>query len=96
MGESDLNERHLWHGTDEKSVKSIVIGGFDHRVGLKNGRIWGNGCYFSTHADYALCYSSSSFGGRMQQFLSTQYAMQGGKNKMPSHLKHRELHDEVI
>ena len=75
VGEADLNERHLWHGTNEEAVKSISIEGFDHRVGVRNGRIWGDGIYLTIHPEFALRYSSRYLGGQMASFLRSQYNM---------------------
>ena len=62
VGEKNLNECHLWHGTTFSAAKSISVQGFDHRVGVKNARVWGNGVYFTSDADFALSYSSGARG----------------------------------
>lgn len=74
VGENDLNERHLWHGTSRVAADSISLEGFDHRVGRTNGRVWGDGIYLSSHADYALAYANPDYGDLMQSFNRTQYS----------------------
>ena len=74
----------MWHGTTQSAARSITIQGFDHRLGVKNGRVWGDGVYFSEHADFALAYSDKILGAYMQGVLAKQYEMQN--LPMPRHL----------
>ncbi|CAM9667423.1 unnamed protein product, partial [Heterosigma akashiwo] len=58
VGENDLNERNLFHGTKSlESVVGIAREGFDWRLNGTHGTCYGKGSYFS--AD--LAYSSENF-----------------------------------
>jgi len=56
VGEHDLNERNLWHGTGLDIAKTISIQGFDMRVGVTNGRVWGDGVYFAPRPSLAVTF----------------------------------------
>ena len=56
VGEQDLNELYLWHGTGSDIAKTISIQGFDMRVGVTNGRIWGDGIYFAPRPGLAVAF----------------------------------------
>ena len=56
VGEDNVNERHLWHGTSAATARSIAAEGFDHRVGVKHGRILGDGIYLTESTLLALRY----------------------------------------
>lgn len=44
---------HLYHGTDRKSVHSIIQHGLNRSYGGKNGVAYGRGVYFSRTSEYA-------------------------------------------
>jgi hypothetical protein len=48
--ETKENERFLYHGSDESTIKLILKNGFDHRVGDMNTAKYGAGTYFATQA----------------------------------------------
>lgn len=56
VGKQDLNEYYLWHGTGSDIAKTISIQGFDMRVGITNGRTWGDGIYFAPRPALAVAY----------------------------------------
>ena len=51
-----MNEKMLWHGTAGSTADIIATEGFDHRVGVKNGRAFGDGIYFTEDTLLALRY----------------------------------------
>ena len=62
--------------------------GFDWRIGVKNGPLWGEGIYLSPHLDFAMEYSNFKQGKIIQAFLKSQYDLQN--ILPPQHLMHRE------
>ena len=57
-----MNEEMLWHGTSGSAAEIIATEGFDHRVGVKNGRAYGDGIYFTRDAILALRYRYNLIG----------------------------------
>ena len=61
MGEENLNEKTLWHGTNTvDAMKSIQIEGFRHEFN-ENGN-FGRGTYFASNAQGAIGYSCKENG----------------------------------
>ncbi|KAF5897154.1 poly [ADP-ribose] polymerase 11-like, partial [Clarias magur] len=58
-GQSDIEERMLFHGTGKNYVDSICLYNFDCRIPetVKYGHLYGKGTYFSINASYADMYS---------------------------------------
>ena len=56
VGQWELNERHLWHGTSLNIAQTISLQGFDFRVDVKNGRAYGDGTYFAPDPSLAISY----------------------------------------
>ncbi|XP_078529381.1 protein mono-ADP-ribosyltransferase PARP12-like [Lissotriton helveticus] len=52
-----VDERHLFHGTDEKLVESICHENFDWRICGAHGTAYGKGSYFARDASYSHKYS---------------------------------------
>ncbi|XP_069484829.1 protein mono-ADP-ribosyltransferase PARP12-like [Ambystoma mexicanum] len=52
-----VDERHLFHGTDEKLVDSISSDNFDWRICGVHGTAYGKGSYFARDAAYSHSYS---------------------------------------
>ena len=60
VGQVELNERHLWHGTGSNIAQTISLQGFDFRVDVKNGRVWGDGIYFAPKPGLAIAYGAQN------------------------------------
>ncbi|XP_053365124.1 protein mono-ADP-ribosyltransferase PARP11-like [Clarias gariepinus] len=58
-GQSEIEERMLFHGTGKNYVDSICLYNFDCRISesVRYGHLYGKGTYFSIHASYADMYS---------------------------------------
>ncbi|XP_030070933.1 protein mono-ADP-ribosyltransferase PARP12 isoform X1 [Microcaecilia unicolor] len=54
----DVDERHLFHGTNEKLVDAICLQNFDWRICGAHGTAYGKGSYFAKDASYSHNYSS--------------------------------------
>eukprot|EP01083_Nonionella_stella_P190776 706465_1 len=67
IGESNLNEAFLWHGTDRKAMKSICATGFLRDYG--SIMIYGKGVYFATSAQTSLEYSPCDASGYRYMLL---------------------------
>eukprot|EP01083_Nonionella_stella_P132913 404107_1 len=67
IGESNLNEVFLWHGTDRKAMKSICATGFLRDYG--SIMIYGKGVYFATSAQTSLEYSPCDASGYRYMLL---------------------------
>ncbi|KAK3583284.1 hypothetical protein CHS0354_011173 [Potamilus streckersoni] len=59
LGQSLLNEKHLYHGTDDDAVEKICKEGFDWRLCGVHGTAFGKGTYFALDAAISCSYSSS-------------------------------------
>ncbi|KAL3841664.1 hypothetical protein ACJMK2_019778 [Sinanodonta woodiana] len=62
LGLNLLNEKHLYHGTDDDAVEKICKEGFDWRLCGVHGTAYGNGTYFALDAAVSCSYSSSRHG----------------------------------
>ncbi|KAL4421127.1 hypothetical protein ABPG77_001522 [Micractinium sp. CCAP 211/92] len=56
VGRGQENERRLFHGADQKTLKIICTDGFDHRVANLHGSL-GGGTYFAEQSSYSEGYS---------------------------------------
>ena len=57
---SEVDEQHLFHGTDSASVESICRQNFDPRMHGKNAVAYGKGIYFASSAEYSNKYTGES------------------------------------
>lgn len=67
------NERQLFHGTDENTIKSVNSNGFNRSYsGLNVGAILGNGTYFAMEANYSAAdqYSKPDTNGLKYMYLA--------------------------
>ncbi|XP_043944117.1 protein mono-ADP-ribosyltransferase PARP12-like [Protopterus annectens] len=60
----DVDERLLFHGTDDSKVEGICCQNFDWRVCGTNGTAYGKGSYFARDASYSNDYSTSTSSSR--------------------------------
>lgn len=60
LGETQLNERRLFHGTSYDVVPAICEEGFDWRLCGKNATAYGKGAYFARDATYSHDYSTKT------------------------------------
>ncbi|XP_017349400.3 protein mono-ADP-ribosyltransferase PARP11 isoform X2 [Ictalurus punctatus] len=58
-GQSDIEQRWLFHGTGKNNVENICLYNFDCRISesKRQGHVLGKGTYFALHASYADKYS---------------------------------------
>uniref|UniRef100_A0A7M6DQQ1 Poly [ADP-ribose] polymerase n=1 Tax=Clytia hemisphaerica TaxID=252671 RepID=A0A7M6DQQ1_9CNID len=70
LGENNVNELELYHGTDAAAVDGICKQNFDSSMKLKNGRIFGQGSYFATQASYSLNYSEPDYNNIRYMFVA--------------------------
>ena len=82
------NVRFCLHLSYVNLCISFIVVGFDWRIGVKHGRIWGEGIYLSPHPDFAMAYSNTKQGKMVQAFLKSQHDLQN--IQPPHHLMHRE------
>merc|ERR1711963_951398 len=54
IGQNNLNERYLFHGTRNENINKIAAEGFDMRVPTANGARFGKGIYFALNASYSI------------------------------------------
>ncbi|VDI18790.1 Hypothetical predicted protein [Mytilus galloprovincialis] len=57
IGKDNINEQHLFHGTDTSAVGGICRDGLDWRMCGLNGTAFGQGTYFATDSSYSEKYS---------------------------------------
>ena len=57
VGEPNINERLLYHGSDANVVDAICAQNFDWRLSGKHGTMYGQGSYFARDASYSNKYS---------------------------------------
>ncbi|XP_041820112.1 protein mono-ADP-ribosyltransferase PARP11 [Chelmon rostratus] len=60
QGVKEIQEKRLFHGTENKNVDSICKYNFDLRRSGEHGHVYGKGIYFAKHAAYADRYSTKS------------------------------------
>ncbi|KAM9468261.1 protein mono-ADP-ribosyltransferase PARP11-like isoform 2-T3 [Clarias gariepinus] len=58
-GQSDIEEKRLFHGTNKNNVYGICLYNFDCRISdsVRHAHLYGKGTYFALHASYADNYS---------------------------------------
>ncbi|XP_066933775.1 uncharacterized protein [Clytia hemisphaerica] len=70
LGENDLNELELYHGTDAAVVDGICKQNFDWRLNGKNATAFGQGSYFAKEASYSLTYTRPDSNKLRYMFLA--------------------------
>ncbi|XP_078608440.1 protein mono-ADP-ribosyltransferase PARP11-like [Branchiostoma floridae x Branchiostoma japonicum] len=69
-GGKDVEERLLFHGTQEAVVDAICQQNFDWRLsGSRVGQIYGQGTYFSASSQYSHSYAQQGSNGRSYMFV---------------------------
>eukprot|EP01084_Bolivina_argentea_P118133 209664_1 len=68
IGESNLNERYLWHGTSTDAVQNICSTGFLRDYG--ETMRYGNGVYFAKNAAFSTEYTKPDSNGLRQMILA--------------------------
>ncbi|KAL6478926.1 hypothetical protein MHYP_G00123590 [Metynnis hypsauchen] len=64
-GRKDVDERYLFHGTDQSLIETISKENFDWRISGIHGRSYGKGSYFARDAKYSNTYAKSKTGIKM-------------------------------
>ncbi|XP_036441093.1 protein mono-ADP-ribosyltransferase PARP12-like [Colossoma macropomum] len=64
-GRRDVDERYLFHGTDQSLIETISKENFDWRICGLHGRSYGKGSYFARDAKYSNTYAKSKNGIKM-------------------------------
>ncbi|NWU36229.1 PAR12 polymerase, partial [Hylia prasina] len=64
-GGKEVQEKQLFHGTDDTSMKTICTQNFDWRICGSNGTNYGKGSYFARDARYAHAYCQAMAQGRL-------------------------------
>ncbi|KAI5623859.1 poly [ADP-ribose] polymerase 12, partial [Silurus asotus] len=64
-GGRDVDERLLFHGTQQSLIEAICEQNFDWRICGVNGTLYGKGCYFARDASYSDRYSQSAGSKKM-------------------------------
>ncbi|KAK2859003.1 hypothetical protein Q5P01_003623 [Channa striata] len=87
-GVPEIQERRLFHGTDNTNVDSICKYNFDVRLAGQHGHVFGKGVYFARHATMADKYSSN----RELHLQSTKSQCSG----QPKGQKQQKLSDNFL
>ncbi|KAL7878615.1 hypothetical protein AOLI_G00095890 [Acnodon oligacanthus] len=61
----DVDERYLFHGTDQSLIQPICEQNFDWRICGAHGTLYGKGSYFARDAKYSNTYAKSKNGFKM-------------------------------
>uniref|UniRef100_A0A3B4EB42 Poly (ADP-ribose) polymerase family, member 12a n=1 Tax=Pygocentrus nattereri TaxID=42514 RepID=A0A3B4EB42_PYGNA len=61
----DVDERYLFHGTDQSLIQPICEQNFDWRICGVHGTLYGKGSYFARDAKYSDSYAKSKAGPKM-------------------------------
>ncbi|TRY82845.1 hypothetical protein DNTS_022058 [Danionella cerebrum] len=69
-GGIDVEERYLFHGTDESLVTAICDQNFDWRMCGSHGTLYGKGSYFARDSSYSDRYAKSRNGKTKKMFLA--------------------------
>uniref|UniRef100_A0A8C6KXT3 Poly (ADP-ribose) polymerase family, member 12a n=1 Tax=Nothobranchius furzeri TaxID=105023 RepID=A0A8C6KXT3_NOTFU len=69
-GGKTVDERYLFHGTDERLVDEICDQNFDWRVCGSHGTVYGKGSYFAKDASYSNKYSRAKGGRNKVMFVA--------------------------
>ncbi|KAI4903310.1 hypothetical protein NFI96_031847 [Prochilodus magdalenae] len=64
-GGKDVDERYLFHGTDQSLIEAICEQNFDWRICGVHGTLYGKGSYFARDAKYSDSYAKSRGGSKM-------------------------------
>ncbi|XP_036441339.1 protein mono-ADP-ribosyltransferase PARP12 isoform X1 [Colossoma macropomum] len=64
-GGRDVDERYLFHGTDQSLIEPICDQNFDWRICGVHGTLYGKGSYFARDAKYSDSYAKSKGGSKM-------------------------------
>ncbi|NXU66590.1 PAR12 polymerase, partial [Horornis vulcanius] len=64
-GGKEVQEKQLFHGTDDTSMKTICTQNFDWRICGSNGTNYGKGIYFARDARYAHAYCQAMAQGHL-------------------------------
>ena len=71
LGETHLDERFLYHGTDHSIVSSICAQNFDFRLCGKNAVVYGQGSYFARDASYSHNYTTEDSNSLRYMFVAS-------------------------
>jgi len=71
LGQIDINEQKLFHGTAHDAVDNICKDGFDWRVCGKNGTVYGQGSYFAMNSSYSSSYARENSSRECKMFLAS-------------------------
>lgn len=69
-GGKDVDERYLFHGTDESLIEPICDQNFDWRVCGSHGTLYGKGSYFARDASYSDRYAQPKTSRRKKMFMA--------------------------
>ncbi|XP_067246226.1 protein mono-ADP-ribosyltransferase PARP12 isoform X1 [Chanodichthys erythropterus] len=69
-GGSGVDQRYLFHGTDESFIEAICEQNFDWRFCGSHGTSYGNGSYFARDASYSDRYAKSRNGKTKKMFVA--------------------------
>ncbi|KAM4676574.1 protein mono-ADP-ribosyltransferase PARP12-like [Discoglossus pictus] len=69
-GGTEVDERQLFHGTDDKLVDAICQQNFDWRICGTHGTMYGKGSYFARDASYSHTYSNQTFSKTRVMFMA--------------------------
>ncbi|XP_066911705.1 protein mono-ADP-ribosyltransferase PARP11-like [Clytia hemisphaerica] len=103
LGENNVNELELYHGTDATVVDGICKQNFDWRLNGKNATMFGQGSYFATQASYSLNFTRPDSNKIRYMFvakvLAGRYTKGSSDIKRPppiSPLDPHTLHDSCV
>ena len=68
IGENNVNEKQLWHGTSSEIVEKIFVQNFDWR--MVKTHAYGKGSYFARDSAYSDTYCKSGRDGICSMFLA--------------------------
>ncbi|XP_053574898.1 protein mono-ADP-ribosyltransferase PARP12 isoform X2 [Bombina bombina] len=66
----NVDERQLFHGTNNSHIQTICNENFDWRICGTNGTMYGKGSYFARDASYSHNYSNPDIGGKRSMFVT--------------------------
>jgi hypothetical protein len=98
------NEKFLYHGSDEDTIKIILSTGFDHRVGNMKTAKYGAGAYFATQAGKSNHFAKENLKNEKRMILArvelgdvfhTQKTMIG-ERKPPQKINSTESYHSVM
>mmetsp|Transcript_34674 Transcript_34674/g.72727 ORF Transcript_34674/g.72727 Transcript_34674/m.72727 type:complete len:1069 (-) Transcript_34674:659-3865(-) len=68
LGDGNVNEKLLFHGTDDSVVEAILRGGFDDRFWKTSG-YFGRGAYFADDPNLSVAFTKAPAGGGPRSFF---------------------------